>query len=202
LLQGGLFHRGRRFQTHAEAGETKPAEDVSRAMNRKNTFSAFGGEHDELDLPAPDEVDRVLLIAAVVHARVSRDFDGTGVHCLALQRATQLFFNREQLCDFADTFSKQGRCNPNPPFCFALKPSIAIDPLHRVLQCKLIGFVFGPEDYVETITMRWRTARITVGALARQDIPGNPAAALGYLKRLSANEAVLVRQAWFHDCSF
>src|ERR1044071_8953790 len=90
----------------------------------------------------------------------------------------------------------------SPPFTFTLEASIAIDPLHRVLQGKLIGFVFGPEDFIKTITMRWRTARVTVGALAHQDIAGNPAAALGYLKRFSANKAVLVRQAGFHDCSF
>jgi len=65
-------------------------------MDGQQALLAFGGEHEQFDLPALDEVDHLVLIATGVDVGVSRNLDGARIHRLALQRIEQLLF--ELIC--------------------------------------------------------------------------------------------------------
>jgi hypothetical protein len=58
----------------------------------------------------------------------------------------------------------------------ALLLSVRIDPVHRVLQGVLVGFVFAPKTRLELSVMRCNIALLIFGSLTRQGILGNPSA--------------------------
>jgi hypothetical protein len=68
----------------------------------------------------------------------------------------------------------------------------SIDPPHGVLHGKIVGCVFRPKNFVESIVMRWSAVPLIRGVLARQGISGNPAATLRKLKRFTAYETIPV----------
>jgi len=58
-------------------------------MNRKQALFTFGGEHEQFDLSALDEVDHLVLITAGVNGAVSGNLDGARILRLALQRKSR-----------------------------------------------------------------------------------------------------------------
>jgi hypothetical protein len=61
-------------------------------MEGQQTLSALGRVHEQFDLPAFDEVDRLILITGSVNIGVSGNLEAARNHRLALQRITQLLF--------------------------------------------------------------------------------------------------------------
>jgi hypothetical protein len=61
-------------------------------MDGEQAFFAFGGEHQQFDLSALDEVNHLVLIAARVYVGMARDFDRMGIQRFALERIAQLLF--------------------------------------------------------------------------------------------------------------
>ena len=53
-------------------------------MDGQQTLFTFGGEHQQLDLAALDEVDHLVLIAAAVYVAVPGNLNGARIHGLAL----------------------------------------------------------------------------------------------------------------------
>jgi hypothetical protein len=73
------------FQARAESGQTKLAENISLAMDGEKTLSALGREHQQFDLPAFDEVNHLVLIAAGINVGVSGNLNGARILRLAPQ---------------------------------------------------------------------------------------------------------------------
>lgn len=65
-------------------------------MYGENALPAFGREYQHFDLAALDEGDHLVPVATGVDIGVLRELDSGTIQRLALQRATQLFF--ESLC--------------------------------------------------------------------------------------------------------
>jgi hypothetical protein len=61
-------------------------------MDGKEAFLTFGGEHEQFDLAALDEVDHLVLIAAGIDVSEPRNLDGVRIYGLPLQRIAQLLF--------------------------------------------------------------------------------------------------------------
>jgi len=62
-------------------------------MNRKQALFTFGGEHEQFDLSALDEVDHLVLITAGVNGAVSGNLDGARIFASrAATKITPLLF--------------------------------------------------------------------------------------------------------------
>src|SRR6185503_7575308 len=59
-------------------------------MDRQQALFAFRGQHQQLDLTAFDEIDRIVMIASGVDVGMARNLDCATIERLALQRTAQL----------------------------------------------------------------------------------------------------------------
>lgn len=73
----------RKFTWTADAQLT---ENVSPAMDRKETLFTFGGEHEQFGLAALDQVDHLVLIVAGLNVSVSDKLNGAK-RCLEVQQS-------------------------------------------------------------------------------------------------------------------
>ena len=71
-------------------------------MDCQQALFAFRGEHQQLDLTAFDEIDRIVLIAGGVDVGMARNLDRTAAERLALQRSTQLALELVRLSGLLD----------------------------------------------------------------------------------------------------
>jgi hypothetical protein len=78
------------------------------------------------------------------------------------------------------------------------QPSTIVDPALGVLHGKVIGLGFTSECFVEPVMAQRRRVGASVGRFALQNIAWNPTAALRRLKRLTANEIVLIGDRMHH----
>src|SRR6185295_13815878 len=71
-------------------------------MDRQQALFAFRGQHQQLDLTALDEIDRIVLIASGIDVSMARNLDRAAAERLALQHIAQLALELVRLSGLLD----------------------------------------------------------------------------------------------------